>query len=115
MFERGNKEFLIDIRESVIRTIYYTEKMSYDEFRKDIKTQDAVIHNLAIIGEASKDISEDLKKKYSQVSWESLAGVKDKLTHHYFGLNFDIVWNIVRQDMPVLLFHIEEITESEYL
>lgn len=111
MSERGDKAFLADIRESIIRTDYYTEKLSYDEFRKDIKTQDAVIRNLEIIGEASKNISENLKNKYPKVPWKSLAGVRDKLIHHYFGINLDIVWNIIKQDLPVLLLQTEEIIE----
>ncbi|MEW6679932.1 MAG: HepT-like ribonuclease domain-containing protein [bacterium] len=67
--------------------------MSYKEFLEDIKTQDAVVRNLEIIGEAAKNISEELKKKYPRIQWKDLAGVRDKLIHHYFGVNFDIVWN----------------------
>jgi len=113
MSERADVEFLADTKEAVLRINAYTQDLSYEQFLEDKKTQDAVVRNLEIIGEAAKNISEELKKKYPQIRWKDLAGVRDKLIHHYFGVNFDIVWNIVKQELPELFSQLEEILKNE--
>ncbi len=113
MSERADVEFLTDTKEAVLRINSYTENLSYERFLEDKKTQDAVVRNLEIIGEAAKNISEELKKKYPHIRWKDLAGVRDKLIHHYFGVNFDIVWNIVKQELPEVLSQLEEILRNE--
>lgn len=95
------------------RTTSYTEKLTYEDFLEDIKTQDAVIRNIEIIGEATKNISEELRNKYPEIPWKGLAGMRDKLTHHYFGVNLDIVWNVVKEELPEIILQIEEIIENE--
>ncbi len=89
--------------------------MSYEEFLNDIKTQDAVVRNLEIIGEAIKNISKGLKKKYPQIPWTDLSGVRDKLIHHYFGVNLDIVWNIVKKELPEIILQLEAILKAEQI
>jgi len=68
MSRRGDREFLLDILEACNRIIDFTKDMSYDEFVKDIKTQDAVLRNIEIIGEAVKNISDKLKNRYSEIA-----------------------------------------------
>jgi len=80
---------------------------------KDIKTQDAVVRNLEITEEAIKNISEELKKKYPKIPWKDLAGIRDKLIHHHFGVNLDIVWNIVKEELPGIVLQLEEILKTE--
>jgi len=87
--------------------------LSYEEFLKDIKTQDAVVRNLEITEEAIKNISEELKKKYPKIPWKDLAGIRDKLIHHHFGVNLDIVWNIVKEELPGIVLQLEEILKTE--
>lgn len=113
MSKRGDMEFLRDIREAIKRIEGYIEEMDYEEFLQDIKTQDAVVRNIEVIGEATKNISNELKGKYPQVPWKELAGVRDKLIHHYFGVNYDIVWTIVKEELPEIIFQIEEIFDKE--
>lgn len=74
--------------------------MSYQKFLKDTKTQDAVVRNLEIIGEAVKNISESLKAEYPNIPWKDMARVRDKVIHFYFGVNYDIVWSIAKEDLP---------------
>jgi len=72
-----------------------------------------VVRNLEIIGEAAKNISEELKDRYPQIPWKDLAAVRDKLIHHYFGVNFDVVWDIVKEELPEVLSQLEEILKNE--
>jgi uncharacterized protein with HEPN domain len=100
MSNRGDKEFLSDIEEAIKRIKTYTRNMSYQKFLKDTKTQDAVVRNLEIIGEAVKNISESLKAEHPNIPWKDMARVRDKVIHFYFGVNYDIVWSIAKEDLP---------------
>ena len=113
MSERADVNFLDDSKEAIVRIETYTKDLSYEQFLEDKKTQDAVVRNLEILGEAAKNISEKLKKKHPQVKWKDLAGLRDKLIHHYFGVNFDTVWNIVQQELPRIILELEEISKNE--
>lgn len=113
MSKRGNIEFLSDIKEAIGRIELYIEKMSYQEFLQDRKSQDAVVRNLEIIGEATKNIPNDFKKKYPRIQWKKLAAVRDRLIHYYFGVNYDIVWGIVKEELPTVIRQIEEILHRE--
>lgn len=100
MSDRGDKEFLSDIEEAIKRIKAYTRNMSYQKFLKDTKTQDAVVRNLEIIREAVKNISESLKAEHPNIPWKDMARVRDKVIHFYFGVNYDIVWSIAKEDLP---------------
>ena len=108
MSKRGDLESLSDIKEAVRRIEVYIKKTSYRKFLKDIKTQDAVVRNLEIIGEAAKNMSDALKKKYPNIQWKKLAGVRDRLIHHYFGVNYDVVWVIAKKELPEIILQIKE-------
>lgn len=112
MSKRGDKEFLSDIKESIKRIEFYIENLEYKEFLNDIKVQDAVIRNLEIIGETVKNISDEIKEKYPDIPWEELSGLRDRLIHHYFGVNYDIVWTIVKTELPNIAMLIEQIAAN---
>lgn len=109
MSKRQDFELLCDIKEAVQRISTYIGELSYDEFIKDKKTQDAVVRSLEIIGEAAKNLSVELKKKRRDIPWSGLAGLRDRLIHQYFGVNFDIVWRIIKHELPELARQIEKI------
>lgn len=113
MSRRADSDFLEDVQESVRRIRAYTDAMAYDQFLADTKTQDAVVRNLEIIGEATKSLSVRLRGEYPDVPWKGMAGVRDRLIHHYFGVNLDIVWNIVTTELPLLESRVEEILRHE--
>lgn len=100
MSNRTDKEYLADILEAISRIESYIEQLDYKKFLKDTKTQDAVVRNLEIIGEASKKISEKLKMETSEIPWKKMAGARDVLIHDYFGVNYDIVWGIAKEEFP---------------
>ncbi|MCX6580934.1 MAG: DUF86 domain-containing protein [Candidatus Aminicenantes bacterium] len=100
MSERGIFESLSDILEAIKRIRDYILDMDYNSFLDDMKTRDAVVRNLEIIGEASKNIKDDFRNQYPDLPWKEMAGVRDKLIHHYFGINFEVVWTIIHEELP---------------
>ncbi|PYS60698.1 MAG: hypothetical protein DMF76_13180 [Acidobacteria bacterium] len=112
MSERKDSEFVEDVREAIRRISVYTERMNYDAFLADIKTQDAVTRNLEIIGEAVKNLSPELRQLHPDVPWRSMAGVRDRLIHDYFGVNLDIIWEIISNELPKLVEPLERILEE---
>jgi uncharacterized protein with HEPN domain len=113
MSKRKDSELLSDILEAARRLMVYTDNMTYEVFISDSKTQDAVIRNLEVIGEAVKNLSIELRMKYPAIPWKSMAGVRDRLIHNYFGVNLDIVWSIVTVELPELVFELKRISEWE--
>ena len=83
------------------------------KFLADRKTQDAVVRNFEVIGEAAKNISSALKAKHPEIPWKSIAGLRDKLIHFYFGIDYKIVWNISKKELPKLSRQIKKIIEAE--
>jgi len=112
MSERAEIEFLNDIREAADRIARYVGDMSYEGFLADTKTQDAVIRNIEIIGEATRGISEQLRAANPHIPWKSMAGMRDRLIHHYFGVNLDIVWEVVSTELPPLTSELTTIIEA---
>jgi len=112
MSKRGDRERLVDMLEAIDRATAYIENMSYEDFLADSKTQDATIRTLEILGEASKDLSEQIKVRFPNIPWRSIAGQRDKLIHHYFGVNLDIVWESISLDLPSLRLQISQVLES---
>jgi len=80
----------------------FSSGLSLKEFRKNELVQDEIIRNIEIIGEASKKISLDTKKTYPDIPWKEIAGMRDKLIHDYLGVDVNVVWKTVKEDMPVL-------------
>ncbi|MCX9083761.1 MAG: DUF86 domain-containing protein [Candidatus Methanoperedens sp.] len=113
MSKRGNDELVEDIFEATRRLEIYSQDKEYGGFLEDLKTQDAVIRNFEIIGEAAKNITDDFKEKYPDIPWKDLAGIRDKLIHHYFGVNLEIVWYILKDDLPLLKDEIKRILEKK--
>ena len=87
----------------------YTKNLTAQEFNNNELIQDAVIRNIEIIGEATKKISKDLKSQYRDIPWKEMSGMRDKLIHDYFGVDVDVVWKTVNEDIPYLKSLIENI------
>jgi uncharacterized protein with HEPN domain len=90
-----------------------TENMNQSKFRKDKDMQDATIRRIEVIGEAAKNIPASFRKKYPDIPWTQIAGMRDKLIHHYFGVDIDNVWNVVRDDLPKLEAQLNSIISVE--
>lgn len=89
---RNHSLYLKDILTAITSIEEFVKGMDFDEFRKDDKTSSAVIRKFEIIGEATKKIPESLKKKYPEIPWKEMAGMRDKLIHFYFGIDYKLVW-----------------------
>ena len=114
MSKRSDIDLLDDIFISLEKIQLYISGLSYDDFASDPKTQDAIIRNIEILGEASKKLSEDIRKKYNEIPWKMIAGTRDRLIHDYFGVNIDIVWEIATIDVPELKEKIAKIKNDSY-
>jgi uncharacterized protein with HEPN domain len=102
MSERGDSEWISDMQEAIRRVEEYAKGMTYRDFLDDTKTQDAVLRNIAILGEAAKNLSAEFKRRYKNIEWKAMAGMRDKLIHDYFGVNWDILWDVVQTKLPNL-------------
>lgn len=111
--KRSVKLFFADVLESTGNIRAYSRDMSYDEFKRDKKTIDAVVRNLEIIGEAVKNIPEEIKERHPEVDWKVAAGMRDKLIHRYFGISIQIIWETITNDLPVFESQIKKVFERE--
>jgi len=92
--------YLKDILESIELIEQFVAGMELEDFKKDIKTSDAVIKRFENIGEATKNIPEEIKAGYPEVPWKEMAGMRDKLVHFYFGVKHELVWAAVKNRLP---------------
>lgn len=99
---RDYKVYLQDILEAISKIRQFTAGLDLSAFSQDAKTLDAVVRNLEIIGEAVKHLPDDVRTRSSEVDWKKIAGLRDILIHEYFGVNIEVIWNIVQQKLPGL-------------
>lgn len=109
---RDSELYRDDIRQACARIARYVGGMTQAQFQADEKTQDAVIRNLEIIGEATKKLPEDIRQKYPDIDWRRIAGLRDILIHHYYQVDLEILWNIAHAKVPELLQRMDEFNSA---
>ena len=100
-----NKEpliFIEHILDNIKNIETFMKNISKRHFFKNKEKQNAVIRSIEIVGEAVKNIPNSFRKKYSNIPWIKIAGMRDKLMHHYFGINLNTVWKVIKEDLPDL-------------
>ncbi len=97
---RDYLDYVQDIIEAITDIERFIEGISLDSFLSDKKTTYAVVRSLEIIGEAAKKVPENIKKKYPQIPWKKMSGMRDKLIHEYFGIDQDMVWKVINEELP---------------
>jgi hypothetical protein len=113
MSKRSTNAALKDIREAIERIQRYVGTLSLDDFLNNTEKQDAIVRNFEIIGEAAKSLPAEFRKKHKHVEWTEMAGFRDKLIHHYFGLNLRILWDVVQGKLPQLHERIVQLLSDE--
>lgn len=104
--------FIEDILEAINATEKYTKGMTEKKFLQDGKTQSAIAWNVMIIGEATKNIPRSVKQKYHQIPWRDMAKMRDRITHTYFGVSYEIVWAVVKKELPLIKPMIQRVLEE---
>lgn len=112
MSDRDVSLYIKDMLESMERAENFVEGMEYDDFSKDEKTSFAVIRCIEVMGEAAKQVPESIRKKHPGIPWKSIAGMRDKVIHFYFGVNLEKVWLVVKEDLPKIKPKIRKILED---
>jgi uncharacterized protein with HEPN domain len=116
--ERDPILYLEDILTSMNRVEEYIEGLNFTKFKMDYKTVDAVIRNFEIIGEASKNVAQEIKERHTEVPWDEMYRLRNRISHEYFGIDYEIIWDIATQYLPtnrkdILLVLNSEITRKK--
>ena len=101
MSDRNSDLLIQDILESIGKIERYTDNLTYDDLTKDEKTIDAIIRNFAVIGEAANRIPDDYKAKFQEVEWRKIIGLRNRVIHDYFGIDLEIIWFIIKNDIQL--------------
>ena len=111
--QRQYRLYLEDIQISMLRIQEYLSKHELDSFIKDYKTIDAVIRNFEIIGEATKNLPKEVKDRYPDMPWTEMYRLRNRISHEYFGIDYQIIWRIATNYLPENLKQINKILEAE--
>ena len=106
------RDYLADVVDAMRKAMHFTEGMDYAAFAVDDKTTFAVIRALEIVGEATKKIPESVRVLHSDIPWRAMSGMRDKLIHDYTGVNLEVVWRTVQQDLPALCARLEPLLDD---
>ena len=115
MSKRPASLFIGDILEAILKIERYTDHLTRETFAADDKTVDAVVRNLEIIGEAANRLSADVKARKPEVEWSKIVGLRHRIVHDYFGIDLDIVWRILRDDLRELKAAVRSLHGGEEL
>jgi uncharacterized protein with HEPN domain len=113
MSERDSRLYLSDILDSGAALQEFVKGLSFEEFCNDRKTYSAVIREFEIIGEAVGKLTDELQREYPNVEWQDIKDFRNLLIHEYFGVDLEIVWKIIQDDLPVLMDAVREILRPE--
>jgi uncharacterized protein with HEPN domain len=108
MSDREILLLLEDIRDAAQKILLYTSGMSFDDFISDDKTTDAVVRNFEIIGEAANRVPNDYKSDHPEIEWRRMSGLRNRIIHEYFGVNYATVWKIKEENIPELIDYIQQ-------
>ena len=110
--KRDYSLYIKDILDCIERIEEFIGEMNFDQFLQDDKTSSAVVRKLEIIGEASKNIPKSITQKYKEIPWKEMARMRDKIINFYFGVDYEIVWNVINWRIPEIKPAIRQILED---
>jgi uncharacterized protein with HEPN domain len=114
MSDREWRFYLDDMINFSEKVLAYTEGVDQDSFEADEKTYDATVRKLELIGEAATHIPGSIREKYSEISWRQVVATRNRLIHGYLGIDNDILWSIIRDDIPALLTELKILKQNEF-
>lgn len=106
---RDYKTYLDDIGEAIGKISRYTAGLTIETLADDEKTLDAVIRNLQVVGEAVKNLPDEIRQQYPNMEWKKIAGLRDILIHRYFGIDLEIIWDVIQNKLPTLAVQVRQI------
>jgi uncharacterized protein with HEPN domain len=106
-------DYIEDISNAMDKSMKFIKDLSYDDFAGDDKTAFAVVRTIEIIGEAAKNVPESVRKKYPEIPWKEMAGMRDKVIHEYFGVDSRVVWETVKRRIPDIKPLFKNVVEKE--
>lgn len=112
MTEKDDVVFIEHILDSIEAIEKFSKGITKEELSSNRMKRNAIVKEIEIIGEAIKNVSKETRDKYKEIRWKEFVGARDKMIHHYFGIDIDIVLNIVKEDLPVLKKQIEVIKKE---
>ena len=107
--------YLDDILTSMLRITEYIGDREFREFRNNYLIVDAVVRNFEIIGEASKNIPEEIQMKYPEIPWKKMYGMRNLISHEYFGIDYEMIWQIATVNLPQNIIDLRRIINIETL
>jgi len=107
--KKDPKVFIEHILESIAKIEEYTNRITKDEFMGSTQIQDAVLRRIEVIGEAVKNVPDEVKQKHPNIPWRRIAGMRDLLIHEYFGVDLDLTWKVTKEDIAALKREISKI------
>lgn len=110
--KKDPKIFLLHVIDSIHEIERNVKGISRAKFLQDVKTQDAVMRRIEIIGEAVRNLSSDFREKHHGIQWKEIAGMRDKLIHEYFGVDLGLIWSTAKKDIPDLKRKILKLLEK---
>lgn len=108
----SDKVRLQHIYDAILEIVSYTNKISFEEFKSNSMTLFASVKQLEIIGEAANNLTEHFQKIYCEIEWRTIIGLRNLLVHEYFGIDEEIVWGIIKKDIPKLQEKVKQILEQ---
>ncbi|MBU1615807.1 DUF86 domain-containing protein [bacterium] len=110
---REYRFFIQDILKALVDIDKFVAGMDFNNFLSDEKTKSAVVWQIQIIGEATKNIPKSIREKYKEIPWKYMARMRDKIAHFYFGVDYDIVWEVIQKRLPEIKPYIEQMLVQE--
>lgn len=111
--KKDSKPYLLDILESIDKVDTYLKDATKEDFFENTQLQDSVIRRFEIMGEAVKNIPEDLREKHKEILWKKMTGMRDVLIHDYTGVDLNLVWNTSKNKLPVLRKQVKKLLDDE--
>lgn len=106
-------DYLQDMRDNARKAIDFSVGLNYEAFSRDEKTIYAVIRAVEVIREAAANIPEDIRSQFAEIPWREIKGMRNKLVHQYFGINMEVVWQTIQEDLPMIINVIDIVLEQE--